>query len=525
MATKVKVTTTPFDSIIAKANATLQGLSVAKQRSIASNQAKAQIAPQIAAQTNANTAQNQLLQNLYNSQTGFALAMAKLADPNGQQALGDYTAAASTLGALGQGITGQAGQDFQNAANQASQTAASLTGGQGSVQGLYDPSGLASSGYATGYALPGASLADQAVTAASDARNRQLASANNLGVMAAQTQANQAQTAQQGAQALAAIRAQQPGIFQTALQNQQQNRQQALDTLGSLTGNRASFLQNRAQNQQQAKQFGITEAETKKTDAASIANAAANTAIAKAYLKQAGIQIGGKVTAQNLANRANQIALTGIDPKTGKLAAGWVSINGQPIQYSAYASSIANQARLAMYKDEAAGRSASAHEKLVDTANSLLKTTTTGSKTQPTFQYIPTYDKVTGKRTGTKAVMTRQGTTPTVVPYKQMLGSVLALKPDDPAWVKQATAMVNARYPVGKGGRPMEPADAIKYAAQAANVGVKRRYTAREVLQTLTSYEPISSLTPAQIAAVVGRIYTPGGKASPLYGPPAPGAS
>src|SRR5215472_4639808 len=153
-----------YNPLVSAAQANLANYSPAAMSAFAQKSALAQINPQIAAQQAAYGNQAALLNNLYNRQTGFSLALASLADPNAKAAEQSYLDAANTMGALGQGITGAVGQDWQNAAGQAAATAKGMTN-QGSVQGLYDPSGLQSSGYTTGFALPGQSLAQQAIVA------------------------------------------------------------------------------------------------------------------------------------------------------------------------------------------------------------------------------------------------------------------------------------------------------------------------------------------------------------------------
>jgi len=171
MATVVKVQPTPLDPIVQQATQALGAYTPQAMQTTAQKAATALTAPQISAQTAANQQQQQLLSNLYNRQTGFALAMGQLAAPNAQQAQQAYTAAANTMGTLGQGIMGQAGADWRSAAQQAADTAQGLTGGQGAVQAgpsVYDPTGLQSTGYTTGFALPGQSLVQQGITAGAE---------------------------------------------------------------------------------------------------------------------------------------------------------------------------------------------------------------------------------------------------------------------------------------------------------------------------------------------------------------------
>jgi hypothetical protein len=523
---KVNVAGNPYGGIIQKATSLLGSYTPQSMQKASQTYAQSLIGPQIADQNAQNQAQQQLLSNLYNRQTGFALAMAKLSDPNADAARNDYLQAANTMGTLGQGITGAVGQDWAAAADQAKTAAAGMTN-QGSVQGLYDPSGLQSTGYTTNFALPGQGLAEMATTAAADARNRQIASANQLGVLAANTQTQQSQQAAQNAQQLRAIRAQAPAIAQQSLQNQQQLRQNAWESLANLTGQSATYQQNAAQMAQQARQFQKTQAtqayqfgqtqkqsayqfgkqmgETKKVDAATISNnlnqlkenqrqfgvtsteqhltdlatIAYNKGqleVAQKYLDQAGQQIAGKVQAQDIANRANLGQLTGYDPATGKLMAGYTLINGQPIPYKSYVDSLVGQARLAMYQSRAgsdAVKNASYMSKVAATANDAIKQAANpGGKAQ--YKTMGIYDS-TGKKTGEKLQLVPGTGNQAPVPYQQVLDQVVAMGPQTKEWLTRAQALVRASPAygtMGQNGVPYTGKAAVTAARQFAQQGI-----------------------------------------------------
>jgi hypothetical protein len=531
---KVSVQGAPYNAIIQKANSLLAGYSPAAMQKTAMTGAQSLVAPQIAAQNAQSQAQQALLSNLYNRQTGFSLALAQLSQPNADQARNDYLQAANTMGNLGQGITGAVGADWKAAADQAKTAAAGMTD-QGSVQGLYDPSGLQSSGYTTNFALPGQGLAEMAVSAAADARNRQVASADQLGVLAANTQAQQSQASIDNARQLGAIRAQVPALYQQGLQAQQGLRQNAFEGLASLTGQRANYLQNAAQmaqsgrqftatqkqsayqfgkqmgetqkvdqasitNQintlrQNAAQFGVTSTEQHLMDQASIANQKGNLDVARTYLAQAGKQIAGKVQAQSIANRANLGQMTGRDPATGKLMAGFILQNGQPVSYASYVSGLvaqsridASNARIAQY--QAAGSSATAKQKaaagaalqkLSETATKAVNTAVNPKTSGASFTYVP--EIVNGQKTGQYIrKVTHQGTPGTVVPYDQTLQQVTAMGPNTATWQAKARQIVNARYSQGQYGRPYEGKQAASMARQTVATGLAAGLTPDDIL-------------------------------------------
>jgi hypothetical protein len=468
----------PYGGLLSGVSKSLAGYTPAAMSGYAQRVAQAQVAPQIAAQQAQYGSQAALLKNLYNRQTGFSLALAQLANPNAQQIQGQYQQAANTMANIGQGFEGAQQQDFENAASQAQQTAAGMTGGKGSVQGLYDPSSLASTGYTTGYALPAMSLSDQAITAANDARQRQIASANQLGVTAANTQQQQALMAADNARQLAAIRAQEPGVYMGALTNQQQMRQSQLDTLAQLTGQHANYKQNEAQMALTQSNTAAQLAEQHRQDVISGTVQGANALIAGGYLGQQGALLQGKVRGQNIANvgatianRANLQQLTGrvVDAQghvTDQLAPGWITIHGQPIPYESFikgqeaqASILASEARRALYQSRMSPSSAS-NAAANNAKNSLVKFASQSLDAATNPKPYTSYSNVGGKSLRT--------TTPgTVVPYAQALQQITSLGQGVPGWAQQAQAMVDARYKPGTHGRPLSQ-------AQIAAAGAKR---------------------------------------------------
>jgi hypothetical protein len=329
MATVVKVKTTPFDAVIGRANATLAGLTPKANRAAAAGAATARLAPQIASENASSAAAQRQYAEQFTRSSEFAKAMAALRGQTAGMATAPFVDTAGSLSAIARGINGASAAASQAAHDQAAQEVAQ-SAGVGQVGG-YDVPGMAATNQLTGVDLPARTMEAAAMGAAGTARNATDVTADQLGVIANQfnQQADDALATHQAN--LAQIRAQRPGIFEQALNDANARHDQALATIASLTGNKASYLQTAASQLAQRRQAAADLAERKAEFATTSANQERQTDITAGYFHQAGLT--GDV------NRRTAIAgLTGYDPKTGKLAAGFMldPKTGNPINASVY---------------------------------------------------------------------------------------------------------------------------------------------------------------------------------------------
>ena len=499
-----QVTMAPAQSVFgplqSAATANLAQYTPNAMQAYATKTAQALVNPQLAAQNAAYAQQQALLGNLYNRQTGFAEAMAKLSDPNGQAALNDYITAANTMGTLGQGISGSVGQSMQDAASQAAATARGLTN-QGQVVGLYDPSGLASTGYATGFAMPGQSLAAQAVSAAAQARDRSIAAGNQLGVMAANTQTQQQMAQQQNMMQLAAIRAQMPGIYQQTMSQQQGFRQNALEAASNLVAQRASYTGQQASLASQQAQAQLQATEGWKQNVI-------QDMIAGGYLSAQEAQVAGKMTAQQLSNVFSVSNATGINQVTGQLMPGFVRTAHGLMNLGALATYNMDQARAYYYTHGGSGGQRA--QVALDTAvgNMVTSMAAPGGKAQ----YVPTYD-ANGKRTGeaiapgtgTFGPSNKTGAKP--IQYAQAVQAIAQMYGNTRAAYQKATALVQANpawATPGVNGVPFTGSAALTNAKQqATNAAQRGGYTASEAYTTLAGSPYFVNVPPQQLRQIV----------------------
>jgi len=235
---------TPYDPMIASAKQYLY--TPQQMRGIANQQASAQINAQLGATNASFNQQLQYLAAMQNRSAGLAQALGDFG-PGYAGAIQDiYDKAAQTQAAVGPGVVQQGTGNMDAALAAAQQQVAGKTGGQGQVQS-YDPSALGATLQTTGVEMPGNALATGGANAAQLAlwgANADKAQAQGITNYYAQqeTQALQQRTANR-----AQIIAQQPQLFQQALEATRQDNYQTQNRIDTLVGNAQQYIVNRNQ--------------------------------------------------------------------------------------------------------------------------------------------------------------------------------------------------------------------------------------------------------------------------------------
>src|SRR5262245_52114362 len=365
---KVKITTTPYTGIIAKANARLNALNPAANAAAARKTAAGQLAPQLASEAASSQATQRALGQQFTRSSEFAKSMAAIRGEYGQQATAPYLEATGTLGYLGGGVGGAVAAAQQAAHDTAAQQVAQMTGGLGEVGATYNVPGMASTAQTLGVTLPGRALAAEAMGAAAGARNAADVTADRLGVIANEYNQKAADALAEHNAALRTIQAQRPGLQTAALQVLNERADRAQDLIATLTGQQAQWgisqrqlAQTAAGQAEQRRQFNASQRETRRQFNANIDQKILDR---KEVIREHGVQSGltqqqinesirhdtvieglqqqqvditggylsqaeqtGAVNraATAATTRATIAGLTGYDPKTGKLAAGYMA--------------------------------------------------------------------------------------------------------------------------------------------------------------------------------------------------------
>jgi len=297
----------PFDAQIANAKAALY--SPQQLRTIANQQVGAQVRTALGQSNASSKAEQAQFAALQNRATGLAAGLAGVGEPTAEQTYNAYMGAANTMAALGGGITGQAGTDWQ-AEQAAAQDTISRDLGPGVGKFTsYSPQALQSAAQYGGVTLPGAGLANEALTQRGLTAYGVQADKANIGAIAQDYAAQAVQALNQRAAERASIIAQRPELFQQALQAQRDDNARTQQRVDSLVSASANWLQN---------QRRLTDAE--KAQKASIAqNLWARTHMTPA--QKAAAALATKQADRNWITQ--QIAATHIDPVTHQPVGGF----------------------------------------------------------------------------------------------------------------------------------------------------------------------------------------------------------
>jgi hypothetical protein len=235
---------TPYDPMIATAKQYLY--TPQQMRGIANQQASAQINAQLGATNASYNQQLQYLGAMQNRSAGLAQALGDFGPGYAAAIQNIYDRAAQTQAAVGGGVVDQGTGAMQQSLDAAKQAVADKTGGQGQVSS-YDPNALGATLQTTGVQMPGNALAVGGANAAQMAlwgANADKAQAQNV-VNYYTQQATQA--LQQRTAARAQIIAQQPQLFQQALEATRQDNYQTQNRIDSLVSNSQQYIMNRNQ--------------------------------------------------------------------------------------------------------------------------------------------------------------------------------------------------------------------------------------------------------------------------------------
>lgn len=216
--------------------------SLASLPGLAQRQALSAINPQLAGLDIDSQLQQSQLQGQQTRASEFANALAQMNIQAGNQVYGNYADAAKTFGALGQGLTGAVGQDWQAQADKVNAATDQMTGGRGGTIQGYDPASMANTQGTANVALPAANLAEQALRAGALTRAGIAANVGTIVDIANQYGVKLSDAQAQLVADKAKLRLEEPGLVQTALDKLKSAR---TDQIGDL----AKILQARQTNQ------------------------------------------------------------------------------------------------------------------------------------------------------------------------------------------------------------------------------------------------------------------------------------
>jgi len=233
---------TPYGSMYAAAK---QYLYTPQQLSnIASSQAQTQTNAALQASYANQTAEQSALTAMQNHAAGLAQALGSFGPDYSQAMQNAYNQAAQTVQGLGSGVV-QAGQQAeQSNLDAAKASVAGATAGQGQVSS-YDPSQLAASLQATGVTLPGNSLALQGYNAAQMGLYGAMADKAQVGAVAQYYQQQAVNALNQRTAERAGIIAQQPVLYQQALEAQRQDNYQTQQRIDDIVNQGQSWIAQR----------------------------------------------------------------------------------------------------------------------------------------------------------------------------------------------------------------------------------------------------------------------------------------
>src|SRR5215471_4078284 len=164
----------------------------------------------------------------------YAKALGQLTAPSADAIKNQYMSAAAFEGGLGQGLTGDVAQGWQDATDRANAQAQQMTGGIGGSVGQYDPAAARSVAVLTGAAMPASTLAEQGSNAYAMAQFARQANVAQVGDIAQQylqklTDLKTTQDAER-----AKILAQRPDLVMKELGNLQTQHQNQITSLYNL---------------------------------------------------------------------------------------------------------------------------------------------------------------------------------------------------------------------------------------------------------------------------------------------------
>lgn len=218
--------------------------SLAGLPALARKQALADISPQLLALgLDSQTQQTQLRQQETRA-SEFAKALAAMNIQAGNQVYGNYADAAKTFGALGQGLTGAVGEDWQTQSDKVNAAVQQMTGGRGPAVGGYDPAAMQNTqGYAN-VNLPTANLEQQALQAGALTRAGIAANVGSIVDIASQYRAKLADAQAQLVSDKAKLIGQEPSLVQKALDSLKSDRTTQIANLAKMVQARTGWQSN-----------------------------------------------------------------------------------------------------------------------------------------------------------------------------------------------------------------------------------------------------------------------------------------
>ena len=237
-----QISQTPYGSMLAQAK---QYLYTPQQLSnIANQQAQAQTKAALDASYANQTAEQATFAAMQNRAAGLAQALGNFG-PGYASAIQDiYDKAAQTQAAVGPGVVQQGVGDMSTALAAAQQQAADKTGGQGQVTS-YDPNALGATLQTTGVEMPGNALATSGANAAQMALYGAMADKAQIGAIGQYYQQQAVDALNQRTAERAQIIAQQPALYQQALEAQRQDNYQTQARIDDIIGQGQSWIAQR----------------------------------------------------------------------------------------------------------------------------------------------------------------------------------------------------------------------------------------------------------------------------------------
>jgi hypothetical protein len=213
-------------------------------RTIAGQQTQATIGSQLGASYANQTAEQAVLAAQQNRASGLAAALGNFGPDYASAMQNAYTQAAGTMAAVGPGVVSQGAGDMSSALDAAKAQVAAKTGGQGQVSS-YDPAALASTLSTTGVQMPGNALALQGYNAAQMGLYGAMADKGQVQGVAQYYQQQAVNALQQRTAERASIIAQQPQLYQQALEQQRQDEYQTQDRIMNTIGAGSQYIASR----------------------------------------------------------------------------------------------------------------------------------------------------------------------------------------------------------------------------------------------------------------------------------------
>src|SRR5215471_17009893 len=237
-----QISQTPYGSMLAQAK---QYLYTPQQLSnIANQQAQAQTKAALDASYANQTAEQATFTAMQNRSAGLAQALGNFG-PGYASAIQDiYDKAAQTQAAVGPGVVQQGVGDMSTALAAAQQQAADKTGGQGQVTS-YDPNALGATLQTTGVEMPGNALATSGANAAQMALYGAMADKAQVGAIGQYYQQQAIDALNQRTAERAQIIAQQPALYQQALEAQRQDNYQTQARIDNIINQGQSWIAQR----------------------------------------------------------------------------------------------------------------------------------------------------------------------------------------------------------------------------------------------------------------------------------------